>query len=204
MSFVFSPKFGGAMSPTVSYPGIKASGSQLKELHYQQCCKVKLSNEDLLAIENVDGASICLLLAIDEKNQTAYETLKIADLENQSIKLEKFHSRALSEFIDQHELDISKLKAKRLFDTTSKTGERITLRSTSALTVWLIFPNLSNDIWQGGGGTFLIETSHASASADILPEPLGLIRDEFRVPRASARAYEVKKGEYIYIDIVVY
>ena len=32
-----------------------------------------------------------------------------------------------------------------------------------------------------------------------LPPALGLVRDEFRIPRATGRAYQVKKGEYIQV-----
>jgi len=50
---------------------------------------------------------------------------------------------------------------------------------------------------QRGGLGIAIDSPHAPE--DSLPQPLGEIRDEFRVDRATARSYELKEGEIVQI-----
>jgi aminomethyltransferase len=44
-----------------------------------------------------------------------------------------------------------------------------------------------------------LQVDHYTTSDPALPEPLAVPRTEFRVPRCSARSYEVKKGEWIQV-----
>ena len=68
--------------------------------------------------------------------------------------------------------------------------------------LWLHLPSqpLARVIGEGEIGSLSV-THRPSPSEPTasLPDPLGEIREEFRVPRASARAYKVAKGEYIQV-----
>ena len=44
-----------------------------------------------------------------------------------------------------------------------------------------------------------VEIARQRRPEDRLPKPLGDIRDEWRIDRATARAYQVAKGDYIQI-----
>jgi aminomethyltransferase len=52
---------------------------------------------------------------------------------------------------------------------------------------------------EGGGGATATIGFNQQAQAPELPEPLGVPREEIRVPRRTARAYRVRQGELIQI-----
>jgi len=49
------------------------------------------------------------------------------------------------------------------------------------------------------GGSVKLEVTRANRSATGLPQPLGEISDEFTIDRCSARAYQLKKGEFVQV-----
>ncbi len=199
MSLIYSPPSGGIKSSKLTYPGIDHNAVHRRELHYQDACKVNLQTNDLITIENHDGVSQCLILVQNENNDLAFEELDLLQLENQSIEPTRFKSSELSAYLQSCQLDIKNITTKVLFDDSCKPNERITLKSKNQLTLWLIFPKLNDDIWNGGGGSFTITVSPHTSNPYNLPEPLATVKEEFLVPRASAKAYTVKKGEYIQI-----
>ena len=50
---------------------------------------------------------------------------------------------------------------------------------------------------QGGGDSVTVEVSAAAKGERLLPEPVGAIREEFRVDSGTARAYRLRKGDYV-------
>jgi len=98
---------------------------------------------------------------------------------------------------------LSEMRFIQLFDFQTPCEDVFTLRAKASVTVWmLVHPaNLVDDrIAIGGlGGAVSFEHIHSNSSVVRLPEPFGAVRDEFTVPRGTAKAYSVEAGEVIQI-----
>jgi len=103
--------------------------------------------------------------------------------------------------------DTSKgLQGYRVFDHASAPGELFTFRARHPVELWMIIAGPEQALFDGGGGGVMLVSikpaTSGSYSTGLLPEPLsarGQIRDEFTVDRSTARAYQVKAGEFIQI-----
>ena len=78
-------------------------------------------------------------------------------------------------------------------------GEPVILRSRDRVTAWLIRPAEREDLVSGTAHGVVSVTLQPASGRMVLPDPLGRVREEFTVPRGTARAYEVAKGEYIQV-----
>lgn len=79
------------------------------------------------------------------------------------------------------------------------TSDPIVLKAGVNCSVWLVQPSTTNDMIQGMlPDPATVELKHKSATIR-LPDPLGDVREEFIVSRASAVAYELRAGEKLQI-----
>jgi aminomethyltransferase len=90
-----------------------------------------------------------------------------------------------------------------LFGPESPPGAEEVLTAQARVTVTVAVPE-GGPVVEGGlpGTDLLLEVKRAAARTEpepVLPEPLADPRLDFEVPRASARAYEVKAGEWIQV-----
>lgn len=77
--------------------------------------------------------------------------------------------------------------------------ETVVLKAKRACTVWLVLPAARDDTVFGVQGADVV-ISHSRSDQELrLPEPLGEVSDEFTIPRGTARAYEIAKGEFVQI-----
>ena len=96
------------------------------------------------------------------------------------------------------------LPAVRIFDAVTPAGDRFTIRASAPTTLWMLVDPAqvfdSEKISHGGmGGAIAFEHTRGGAPANLLPEPFGEVRDEFTIPRGSARAYTLNAGEAVQI-----
>ncbi|WP_376870377.1 DUF1989 domain-containing protein [Albirhodobacter sp. R86504] len=78
--------------------------------------------------------------------------------------------------------------------------EPLMLRATRAVTVWIFRPAPVEALINGTFGAGIsVVFQPADRSGPLLPPLLGDTRDEFTVPRGTALAYELKKGESLQI-----
>lgn len=88
----------------------------------------------------------------------------------------------------------------QLFDGAQAIDEHLVLRAKSNATLWLGIPaGDESTIWAGSGGSIVVEVERAEEASNDLPPPLGKVVREFRVPAASALAYELKRGQYVQV-----
>ncbi len=74
------------------------------------------------------------------------------------------------------------------------------LRATAQLTLWVINASAAQDhVSAASSGAFLVQVKRAAKPNILLPTPLGDIREEFTVSRATAQAYKLNKGEFVQI-----
>ena len=92
------------------------------------------------------------------------------------------------------------LTGAEVFDEKTRPGDRFTLRAREGCDLWTTLPVDLRALGDGGaGGSMTVEIKRAAGPSQPLPEPLGVIRDEFRIDRATARAYRVAAGDYIQV-----
>lgn len=87
------------------------------------------------------------------------------------------------------------------FTATSVTGVRepLVLRAPLACTLWLVAPAERTALVSARATGALVVMHQRAPGASALPDPLGDVREEFTVSRATARAFEVRRGEFVQI-----
>ncbi|MEO1551683.1 MAG: DUF1989 domain-containing protein [Pseudomonadota bacterium] len=80
-------------------------------------------------------------------------------------------------------------------------GTRVFFKARDACHLFLILPVAEGYLSSGGGARVTVEVQAppGTPSEALLPGPLGPVRDEWRVPRGTALAYELKRGEFVQI-----
>ncbi len=74
------------------------------------------------------------------------------------------------------------------------------LAAARPCTLWIINPaGRDTHVTGAASGAFHVNLKRAAPSNLLLPPPLGEIRDEFTISRATAQDYRVNKGEYVQI-----
>lgn len=79
-------------------------------------------------------------------------------------------------------------------------NDALLLRATAACSLWLIFDVPDVMLVDGQSpGALSISCQPAQSATPRLPEPQGAVREEFTVPRGTAVAYELDRGESLQI-----
>ncbi|WP_419914269.1 DUF1989 domain-containing protein [Hoeflea sp.] len=200
---IFAPESGGLLSPGIRYVGFaERSQNSSLQIRYGETGRVKVGSGDLVTITCVDGGASILVAAIDSSGANALEQL---DLKQHEIPDETVHGvdrSTLDGWLEARGASASAVCFARLFEVGTPAAERFTFRSQTDCTLWLASPADAAMVTEGGGGTFAVDIAHSSP-ASLLPDPLGDVRDEFTVDSGTARAYEVRKGDFIQvIDIM--
>ncbi|MEN0087411.1 MAG: DUF1989 domain-containing protein, partial [Pseudomonadota bacterium] len=166
-----------------------------------------VKNGDLLTLINVDGGSSALLIALaDNSNSTSPNLLGLGPsvlglAEAYIAEGQSFDSRELDERVASRGLTRADCESYRVFDETTAPAERFTFRAAQDCLLFIAVPIVASALDAGAGAHMVLELqSKAKPSHDlVLPDPLGKVCNEWRIPRASAFAYEVKKGQFVQI-----
>lgn len=200
MAFIYSPDAGGLLSGSASYPGIAPKSSSIpKEVHCHDAHAFQMSTDDLMTLKNIDGGSYCLLFTIDANGNNAFDQLSVATLPSTTFNLASFNSAALIDSLKALGKTADQLTAKSIFDENTPPEEQFTIRSLGDVTVWVAFPVDPNVAEIGGGGSISVEHAPKQSSTRPLPAPIGHLKEEFRLAPGTARAYTVKRGEFIQV-----
>ncbi|WP_206057285.1 aminomethyltransferase family protein [Nitratireductor sp. XY-223] len=196
---LFAPESGGLISPGIRYVGFAdRSQTESREIRYGETGRVALCDGDLVTITCVDGGVSILLAAFDESGSDALQQLNLKQHETPVEDFGTLDRTALDGWLGARGADFSTVCFARLFGAGTPAAERFTFRSRTDCTLWLALPADGAMISTGGGGTFSIEVARA-ASNSFLPDPVGDVRDEFTVDSGTARAYELRKGDFVQI-----
>ncbi len=191
---IYSPNTEKPQTEGILYPGFATSESSVvREIRSRNIELFELQVGDLITISNVHGGESALLGAINKNGQNAINDLNLTELQPFTDSLDCLNEHTLLR-------DISRMTLYRVFDAETPAGERFIFKASAPCTLLVGAPVEPNMISNGGGNTLLAQISSTENSSQTqLPEALAQIRDEFRVPRATAKSYVVKKGEYIQI-----
>ncbi len=190
-SFSNIGQIGGARN-FAGFPAM--SGLRRVELPVRGAVMLSLRAGELLRFPVLaEGARLCLA-AFDGQGQraesafglTAGDTLSFAD----------FDSMAMSGWLAARGMEPGQnLRAASII--TNDQGA--VLRTCCDCFVWLIAPFSAEDLISCRGAGVVAVEHQASPERFALPDPQGLVRDEFTIPRGTAMAYELAPGEKVQI-----
>ena len=170
--------------------------------------KLELKACDLINIENVDGATPLLILTFNERGNSQFDAIGLAENTQTSCDLNAQGFSVIKQWYRQQGGAVSdehaNVAAVCIFDDETVAGEHFTLRVEHDITAWfLIHPShvySAERLYGGGmGGSITLDHVRDGAAANPLPDPFGAVRDEFTVPAGTAKAYELKTGETVQI-----
>ncbi len=206
LDWLYQPADGGMDSVARAYRGWDRN-RQPRLLRPARPVKLALQAADLLTLTCIDGATQVLLVPVSDAGESDFTSLGLADNPHQPINLQAQGFAELAQWYANRGgrlNDPDALASVTIFDAYTAAGERFTLRANTDTALWLLVdPALvyhSARVFNGGmGGAISIEHVRNGAPATTLPEPFGDVRDEFTIPRGTARAYELFAGENVQI-----
>ncbi len=200
--FIHRPRNNGMTAPGILYPGFERSSQLYRhEVHFGKPVKLKLRAGDLLTLINIDGAATVSLSAFSPDGANALKHIGLQDLQilaNATNNMALAHP-AFVNWIKARGGDFDSIMIANIFDHLSPAGERFVIRIGSDCDFWASVARSSDLEAASSGGTITIEHKPVEPIHEIMPDPIGTIRDEFRIDAASARAYRVAKGEFIQV-----
>ncbi|MEL6968444.1 MAG: DUF1989 domain-containing protein, partial [Pseudomonadota bacterium] len=161
---------------------------------------------DLITVHAVDGGATLLLSSLP--GTAPQLTTKPLSAHGQAPRVTLksvetlYDPRTLNALLASRGAAQQQAEALALFDPATKPGDIFTIRMIEDALVVAIAPLSRDYLTQGGGGQFTIDhqpNNDASDRLAVLPDPLGKVLDEFIVPRATAQAYELKRGQFVQI-----
>ena len=170
---------------------------------------IELYPDDILNIQNPEGAQTAEVIPFSEKGKGDPGLLGIRETKP-AIGLQEILSGKSENAIkirrsmESKKFDLSSAKAALIFSQDSKAKEELNFTVNSRTTCAIIAPGRNMPV---EGMTFpatdlVVFVHRSSTSMEInteLPEPLADPRLDFRIDRCSAKAFEVKEGEFIQI-----
>lgn len=157
---------------------------------------------DLINVHNVDGgASLWVSSMMDEEAVCSGASIEQPGPAQDALDGVHIDTRRIDQVLQSRGTYLSLCRGYTLFDGHTEPGAVFTFKVSKPCLVVLVAPLTNDFLTQGGGSHFEIEHQPASQSSKdfLLPDPLGRVKEEYRVDRATARAYEVKKGQLIQV-----
>lgn len=155
-----------------------------------------------LSITNVDGGATAILTALeaDQKSFSA-SVFGIEASKQTRIDQTSFDARQMTTMTETRDGSMQKATGVCIFDTHSEAGTLYVTKTTEDCTVFVIAPVSDSFIEQGGGSHFTIQIQPPAQTQNEhnLPRPLGRVKDEWRVSRGTALAYELKQGQFVQV-----
>ena len=184
------------------YVGLKTPNRQRLDVMWGEAGSVPVRANSIVSITNVDGGAPCLVTALSETaRHFTTEPLDLPDARPIMIDTASFDSREMASIARSRDATLEQGRAFSLFETSCEAGEVFLFKAKADLTLFVIAPTAVGFMAEGGGSRFSVHVQQeAGSNTDLLlPEPLGKVRDEWRVGRGTAKAYEVKKGQFIQV-----
>ena len=184
------------------YVGLKTPNREQLDVQWGEAGSIKVRANSIVSITSVDGGAPCIMTAIgaDGRDFTT-DPLEVPDAAPVRIDGAAFDSRRMEAIAAARNTGLENGRAFSIFDASSGVGETFLFRTVADATLFVVSPVADGFMTSGGGGRFSVRIRHEDGAQpdDPLPEPLGRVRDEWRVGRGTARAYEVKRGQFIQV-----
>ncbi|WP_299948853.1 aminomethyltransferase family protein [uncultured Ruegeria sp.] len=157
--------------------------------------KIAMRPDDLLSITGVWSEGELHVSAFDSRGKDALSTIGLA--ESGHLNSNESDLTELVGWIAAQGGDCNAcIAAARL----PASDDQFVLRASSPITLWLSRVSNRDQLVSGfGGGSIIIKHQPSGRTGQILPDPLGDVRDEFTVTRGTGMSYELKQGEILQI-----
>lgn len=192
---IWSPPRGGLDGNRIYYPGFpKRDDSTETVLNCGETAVLELAPGDVLRIDAQAGAGLALA-ALQQGRPASLSLLGLAaqaplDLSPARCYLCDRLQQLVAAGVGFAELEFQRLQQQ----------PAALLKAVESLS--LVAANIvDGDAMVAGqaGGSVSLDVTRAARPATSLPQPLGEIRDEFTIDRCSARAYQLRQGEYVQV-----
>lgn len=156
----------------------------------------------LLSITNIDGGAKAWMTArSDEDREFGLTSLDVNDGDAKQLPLKGFDVRQLEAMVKVRNGNLPDTTGVPIFDAASKPGDLYVARLRQDADVFVILPSTGDFLEAGGGSKISVSVQHPTRPDGdfMLPKPLGHVVDEWRITRGTAKAYELKKGQFVQI-----
>lgn len=180
-----------------SFPGMHAPHSALAFfIDPRQSKKVNLKVGDVLSLTSNSSSAALEIVAFDERGNSALSSLNL--VEDSILDSELFASEEFTGWLTSFGGSVERVYPSSCIRL--KNDDAFILKANATTTVWITLPQRAFDFVGGGAsGAVSVLIQRAKTNGILLPEPLGEIRDEFTISRATAQAYELQKGDIVQI-----
>ena len=184
------------------FRGLQTPTSHRVDVLCGEANRVDLLAGSILSITNTDGGAPAWITALLPKAHK-FDPSVVTNIstEHQPLPTDLFDSREMSSLIANRAGTLDDATALQIFDPGSEAGSMFVTAIEQDVIIFVISPIKRDFVSNGGGGRFavLVQPPARHTPDLILPRPLGRIRDEFRISRGTAMAYEVNKGQFVQV-----
>ncbi len=188
--------------PRSIYQGIKQPNYLALDVGCGESGRIRTTAGSVVSITNLDGCPGVWLTALSDGDRNfGLSALELPKMKSPPPESGTFDCRMMEELAKGRGATFKDASFHRIFDDDSEPGELFVLRTRRDTDLFLVVPAEQGYLWRGGGGKISVRVKQPVAITDgnMLPRPLGKVRDEWRVATGTAKAYEVRKGECIQI-----
>lgn len=183
------------------YRGLNQANCLRQDVGYGEVGRIRAPSGSVVSITHVDGGSSIWLTALAEDRRVFdLSALDLPSSAAEPVVLGRFDDRMMRELIAARGGSLENASGQRLFGDGAP-GESFIFRLRQKAEVFVIAPIAPDYICAGGGAAIRIEVKPPDGQTNdlLMPDPLGKMVDEFRVSRGTAKAYEVKKGQFVQV-----
>ena len=184
------------------YRGLKQADCLKLDVGCGDARRLRVAAGSLVYVTNEDGGPAAWLTALaDDAKAFGISALEVALQDAAPLDIDSFDTRAMAAIAQSRDSRLQDARALRIFDARSGAGDIYVARVNRDCDLFFIVPAGRDYLTDGGGGRVSVRIKPPAGSiiAPALPEPLGKIRDEWRISRGTALAYELKKGQFIQV-----
>ena len=184
------------------YSGLQGPHLRRLDLGWGDVRRVRVGAGSVLSITNVDGGASVWMTGLRAEDRTySVEGLELDALPRQALEPMAFDPRMMAALVEARDGSMAAGQAVALFDGETDAGEIFVTRARADQELFVIAPASSGFVETGGGSRFTVQITapERSNAESMLPDPLGRVIDEFRIDRATARAYQLRKGQFVQI-----
>ena len=184
----------GLHSPARRFPGFPTPADlATRRLSARQTLCLSLKSGDLVSLQPLGAPATLALIAFDADGRDGLAQVNLQA--SGVLQPDAFDPGALRSWLDRHGLDRDNCPTAPV-----RVEDLIVLKAQAPVTLWFIYPTVNATLVEGQvGGTVEVTVSCTQSANISLPEPLGILREEFTVTRGTAQSYEVEKGEFVQI-----
>ena len=184
------------------FRGLRVATTLKSDVLCGEAVRVDLRAGSVLSVTNTDGGATAWVTALlPDARHFEPEVITKDIAAHEPLAADLFDSREMSTLIVNRDGTLDDATSVAIFDADSDAGALFVTKIDRDAIVFIISPVNRDFVAQGGGGRFSVTVQPpALGTSDlILPRPLGRVRDEWRVARGTAQAYEVKKGQFVQV-----